>query len=198
MIQPPLVRKLAFLGTLLAAAAGAVFAQELSLEELVPALKGQAVKMAIVARVVEQNQEEVWNSPVNSKVTISGQPVGMKLVGNNIVVAVQFTPYRQRTGRNILVAQGQIWIDVPNQGIRYQTTMETIPLEYGEQIYFFPLGSGENPNEPRIEIQVEINPYSEDREAPIQPPQVPASEVPPPQAPVSEARPPAGETTGPQ
>jgi hypothetical protein len=197
MMQHPLARQMTLLGALLVAAVGAVLAQELSLEELVPALKEQAVKMAIVARVVERNQEEVWNS-VNSKVTIPGRPVGMKLVGNNIVVAVQFTPYRQRNGRNILVAQGQIWIDVPNQGIRYQTTMETIPLEYGEQIYFFPLGSGENPNEPRIEIQVEINPYSEDQEAPIQPPQVPASELPPPHVPASEARPSTGETTGPQ
>jgi hypothetical protein len=149
MIRHPLVRQMTVLSALFAVATSAVIAQEFSLEELVPGLKEQAVKMAIVARVVEQDQEEVWNS-VNSKVTIPGRPVGMKLVGNNIVVAVQFTPYRQRNGRNILVAQGQIWIDVPNQGIHYQTTMETIPLEYGEQIYFFPLGSGKNPNEPRI------------------------------------------------
>jgi hypothetical protein len=171
------------LSALFAAAAAGVIAQELSLEELVPALKEQAVKMAIVARVVEQNQEEVWNS-VNSRVTIPGRPVGMKLVGNNIVVAVQFTPYRQRNGRNILVAQGQIWIDVPNQGIHYQTTMETIPLEYGEQIYFFPLGSGKNPDEPRIEIQIEINPYTDDQES--RSPQVPASEVSSPQVPAAE------------
>jgi hypothetical protein len=193
------VRRMALLGALLAAAAGAVIAQELFLEELVPALREQAVKMAIVARVVEQNKEEVWNS-VNSKVTIPGRPVGMKLVGNNIVVAVQFTPYRQRNGRNILVAQGQIWLDVPNQGIRYQTTMETIPLEYGEQIYFFPLGSGKNPDEPRIEIQVEIRPYTEDPE--VQPPQVPASEVPSSQVPASpdtgKQYPQVRETAGPQ
>lgn len=188
MIRHPLVRQMTVLGALFVAAAGTVIPQELSLEELVPALKEQAVKMAIVARVVEQNQEEVWNS-VNSKVTIPGRPVGMKLVGNNIVVAVQFTPYRQRNGRNILVAQGQIWIDVPNQGIRYQSTMETIPLEYGEQIYFFPLGSGKNPDEPRIEIQIEINPYIDDQES--RSPQVPASEGSPPQVPAAghQARP---------
>jgi hypothetical protein len=159
---------------LFVAAAGVIIAQELSLEEL-PGLKEQAIKIAIVARVVEQNQEEVWNS-VNSKVTIPGRPVGMKLVGNNIVVAVQFTPYRQRNGRNILVAQGQIWLDVPNQGIHYQTTMETIPLEYGEPIYFFPLGSGENPGEPRIEIQVQITPYTEDQQSGVSSPHVSPSE----------------------
>ncbi|MDR2070684.1 MAG: hypothetical protein LBP81_04615 [Treponema sp.] len=202
MMQSPLFRRMTLFSALVVAAAGAVIAQELSLEELVPALKEQAVKVAIIARVVEQNQEEVWNS-VNSKVTIPGRPVGMKLVGNNIVVAIQFTLYRQRNGSNILVAQGQIWIDIPNQGIHYQTTMETIPLEYGEQIYFFPLGSGKKPGEPRIEIQVEINPYTDEQP----PPQVPASEVPSPQVPPPESQSsvnpkspgaPVRETAGPQ
>jgi hypothetical protein len=184
MIQHPLFRQMTLFSALFVAATGVIIAQELSLEEL-PGFKEKAIKMAIVARVVEQNREEVWNS-VNSKVTIPGRPVGMKLVGNNIVVAVQFTPYRQRNGRNILVAQGQIWIDIPNRGIHYQTTMETIPLEYGESIYFFPLGSGERPDEPRIEIQVQITPYTEELQ-----PQVPASEVPSPQVPASEPHAPA-------
>jgi hypothetical protein len=113
--------------------------------------------------VVEQDQEEVWNSVVNSKVTIPGRPVGIKLIGENIVVMVQFTPYLGLgdKGHNILVAQGQIWVNIPNEGIRYQTTMQTIPLEYGEQIYFFPLGKVTADNEARIEIQLELRPYSE-------------------------------------
>ncbi|MDR0526102.1 MAG: hypothetical protein LBG90_09580 [Spirochaetaceae bacterium] len=144
-------------------AAGAK-AQEFSLEELLPGLKERAVVLNIVARVVEKNQEEVWNS-ANSKVTIPGRPVGLKLVGANIVVAVQFTPYLREDGHNMLVAQGQIWIDVPNEGIRYQTTLQTIPLAFGELIYFFPLGSvslekGEKSGEARIEIQIQMHPYA--------------------------------------
>ncbi|MDR1948257.1 MAG: hypothetical protein LBQ38_02590 [Spirochaetaceae bacterium] len=153
---------LTVVGSLLFFTAGvSLRAQEPSLEELLPGLKERAVVLDIVARIVEQNQREVWNS-VNSKVTIPGRPVGLKLVGANVVVAVQFTPYRRRDGRNILVAQGQIWINVPNQGIRYQTTMETIPLEYGEQIYFFPLGSLNSQDDAHIEIQLELRPYTED------------------------------------
>ncbi|MDR3146496.1 MAG: hypothetical protein LBU21_09475 [Treponema sp.] len=152
---------LSIFGSFLFLTSGAVLqAQEPSLEELLPGLKERAVVLDMVARIVEGNQEEVWNS-TNSKVTIPGRPVGFKLVGTNVVVAVQFTPYRQRDGRNILVAQGQIWINIPNQGIRYQTTMETIPLEFGEQIYFFPLGSLNSPDEARIEIQLELRPYTE-------------------------------------
>jgi hypothetical protein len=83
----------------------------------------------------------------------------MKLVGANLVVLVQFTLYREKSGRKMLVAQGQILVDVPNQGMSYHTTIETIPLEYGEEVYFFPLGQTDSPGEPRLEIQVALHPY---------------------------------------
>jgi hypothetical protein len=154
------VRRVSVFGSMLFMLLGTgAAAQEQSLEELLPGLKEQAVILDIIARVVERNELEVWNS-INSKVTIPGRPVGIKLVGTNIVVAVQFTPYLRRDGRNFLVAQGQIWIDIPNEGMRYKTTMQTIPLEFGEQLYFFPLGSSVNAqNEARIEIQIRLRPY---------------------------------------
>ncbi|MDR2482010.1 MAG: hypothetical protein LBD08_00080 [Treponema sp.] len=154
----PRFHRAALFGSLLFMASAAA-SQEPSLEELLPALKDRAVVLDIVSSVVEENQEVVWNS-ANSKVTIPGRPVGIKLVGANVVVAVQFTPYRVRNGRIILVAQGQIWIDIPGKGVHYQTTIETIPLEFGEPVYFFPLGSDESPpDRARIEIQVALHPY---------------------------------------
>jgi hypothetical protein len=159
MLHP--VRKMGLFGIILLAAGTAAMAQESSLEKI-PGLKEQAVVLDIVSRVVEQNQEEVWNS-TNSRVTIPGRPVGLKLVGSNVVVQVQFTPYPNfsSTGNAVLVAQVQIWINIPGEGIRYQTTMQTIPLKYGEQIYFFPLGSMDADDDARIEIQLELRPYAE-------------------------------------
>jgi hypothetical protein len=88
--------------------------------------------------------------------------VGLKLVGANVVVAVQFTPYFRSNGNNVLVAQGQIWINVPDKGMSYQTTMQTIPMEFGELIYFFPLGSMESPDHSTIEIELVLHPYIEE------------------------------------
>jgi hypothetical protein len=137
---------------------------------MMPGLRDRAVVLNIVARIVEQDQEEIWNSN-NSKVTIMGRPVSMKLIGENVVVNVQFTPYQQENGQSLLVAQGQIWISVPNEGIRYQTTLQSIPMEFGEQIYFFPLGKVHSDNEASIEIRLELHPYQENTE--------PAAELPP-------------------
>ncbi|MDR0602189.1 MAG: hypothetical protein LBG42_07370 [Treponema sp.] len=161
---PLSLQRVKILGVLCTALGTALFAQETSFEALLPGLREQAVILDIIARVVEQNQQEIWQS-VNSRVTIPGRPVGIKLVGANIVVAVQFTPYLRRNGRSVLVAQGQIWVDIPNEGVRYKTTIQTIPLEYGEQIYFFPLGPVNSPDDAHIEIQIELRPYQEGESA---------------------------------
>jgi len=148
-------------GVLLLALGHSLFPQEKSLEELLSAFKGQALVLNIVTRVVQEGQEEPWNS-VNSQITIPGRAVGLKLVGANIVVTVQFTPYFGKDGSFVLVAQGQIWIDLPGQGTNYQTTMQTIPLKFGESVYFFPLGSEHEKDEPQIEIQLALSPYTDE------------------------------------
>jgi hypothetical protein len=154
--------KMTILGGILFAA-GALCAQEASLEEL-PGLRERAVVMHIIARIVEQKQdvqEVVWNAE-NTKLTLPGRPVGLKLVGSNLVVAVQFTPFLRPNGRHTLVAQGQIWINIPGEGISYHTTMQTIPLQFREQVYFFPLGSVKAAaDEARIEIQLMLEPFME-------------------------------------
>jgi len=126
--------------------------------EVTPGFRRQALVLDIEARVLEGEQTVVWNE-VNRKVSIPGVPVGIQLEGSNIVVVVQFTPYVRRDG-NVLVAQGQIWIADQEKGVTYYTSIQTIPMELGEPIYFYPLGSSKYLN-PSIEIIVTVNPYNE-------------------------------------
>jgi hypothetical protein len=136
-----------------------LFSQEISLEEILPELRGKAVVLNITTRIAE-NRQELWNENI-SKVTIPGRPVNIKLVGGNVALSIQLTPYLREKGRNTLVAQGQIWIETPNEGIRYKTTMQTIALDFGENIYFFPLGSDAASGNPQIEIQITLLRYED-------------------------------------
>jgi len=140
----------------------AIVAQETTLESL-PGLRERAGIMRVVSRIVERNQEVVWNSE-NTNITIPGRPVGLKLVGSELVVAVQFTPFLRPNDQYTLVAQSQIWINVPGEGMSFQTAMQTIPLELGETIYFFPLGSMGSQDAAHIEIQLELQPYAPEAE----------------------------------
>jgi hypothetical protein len=129
-------------------------------QELFFRLRDQALVLDINARIIEQNDTIVW-AETHKMNTIPGRPVGIRLVGSNLVVVAQFTPYINRGVQKFLVAQGQIWVEVPKQGMRYFTSIQTIPLEYGEPIYFFPLGP-QKEDSPCIEIMLTLYPYEEE------------------------------------
>jgi len=131
--------------------------------ELLLRLTRQAVLLNINARIIERDRVVSWNES-HEKVTIPGRPVEIKLVGTNVVVAVQFTPYVRRGGnRKFLVAQGQIWMETPNQGISYLASIQTIPVQFGEPIYFFPLGPAREGTS-SIEVMLTMYPYEIEEE----------------------------------
>jgi hypothetical protein len=168
MIRPAAL--IAFL--FLAPCVVAVYAQEkdtspvslpsdVPMQNLLPRFRGRAVVMDIDARILE-NGKIIWNE-TNQKTTIPGRPVEIKLVGENLVVVVRFTFIRNNSGgQMLLVAQGQIWMADPSQGIRYQASVQTIPLEFNEPICYFPLGPFKPENgSSSIEVILTLNPYSE-------------------------------------
>ncbi|TVQ40169.1 MAG: hypothetical protein EA384_03865 [Spirochaetaceae bacterium] len=137
------------------------------LEEALRLLSQQALSVNIVARITENGQETVWNMEV-SRVTIAGRAVVLRLDGSNVVVVVQFTPYRENADELLLVAQGQTWVGgTAGEEVKYRTSFKSMPVTLGESVVFFPLGArvdgialeddeyaGFN-----IELEVQVVPY---------------------------------------
>ena len=133
-----------------------------TVRNLLPRFRGRAVVMDIDARILE-NGEVIWNE-THQKITIPGRPVEIKLIGGNLVVVARFTFIRNHGGgQKLLVAQGQIWMADPSQGIRYQASVQTIPVEFNETIYYFPLGSfkPEDGASASIEVMLTLHPYQD-------------------------------------
>ena len=118
-------------------------------------LRRRALEININAKAFDDEQAVIWEQN-EKRIALPGNPVGIKLVGSNLVVAVQFTPFIRRQG-NVLVAQGQIWIDNPGSGVSHYTSIQTIPMNFNEPVYFFPLGTSNS----SIEIIVTVNLYAE-------------------------------------
>ncbi|MDR2941499.1 MAG: hypothetical protein LBV17_02795 [Treponema sp.] len=139
-----------------------IYAQDsrVGIGEMANGIRRRAVVIDIEARVLGEDNTVVW-SETHRKLAIPGSPVGIKLVGSNVVVEVQFTPFIRRQG-SVLVAQGQIWYNEPGKGISYYTSIQTIPFEFGEQIYFFPLGTS-NQFGSSIEIILTVNRNTADK-----------------------------------
>ncbi len=124
----------------------------------------KALRLNITARVLPPDEQPVWNMK-SSKVTIPGRSVAVKLVGTNIQVIAVFTPYLDESGKLFLLAQGQVWL---SEKLRKETTylssFESIPIDLGEKISFFPLGLSEKISERKsftIQLEIEILPYKD-------------------------------------
>ncbi len=136
--------------------------KEPSIEEILK----EALSINIHANLSQDKREIMWESEVR-KLTIPGRPVTIHLQNQQAKLSVHFTPYRKNDGGLILVAQSEIWLvqnksETSAEGIRYYTSMKSIPLEFGETVLFFPLGKMDNltnPEKLHIEMAVMISPY---------------------------------------
>ncbi len=115
---------------------------------------GQGAAPSTVGRGPERAQP--WQSD-SVKYAVPGTPVPFKLVGSNLAVILQITPFTNADGKGVtLFAQGQVWIKPAEGGFSYHTTVDTLSVDYGEPVFFFPLGIGSSGKASlRLEIVVQ-------------------------------------------
>lgn len=145
---------------------GAQALEEEEIENLLEDLKQHALTLNIDARIRGSDNDTVWNMEL-SRVTISGKAVRVRLDGENITVEAVFTPYRAGGDSLLLLAEGTTWID-DGLSTNESTTFQSLPLQLGESVFFYPLG-----DEPlhvdietergvlNLELEIRVVPYSE-------------------------------------
>ena len=148
-------RLLLTIGLLLAARAG--LAQQVSLDDELQQLLDKAMQLNITARVLPPDETPAWNVK-DTKLTLPGRSVAVKMTGTNARIDVILTPYLEANGTLLLLAQGQVWLsDAPDKQVKYLTTLKSIPLSWGEKVLFYPLGiTHPVPDQPVFNIQLEI------------------------------------------
>ncbi len=126
-------------------------------------LEDKTFTVNISIRLISEEQVNIWNTE-SSKITISGRAVNVKLYGEDILINADITPYLKEDNTILLVAQGEFWISSrEEEGVNYYTTMQSLPVESGEKIIFFPLGLAldSESNIYTIELEIQVMPYRE-------------------------------------
>jgi hypothetical protein len=145
---------MALLAASLAISAATASAQD-SLADIPEAFRDKALAVRVHTTVLRPDAEPWEDKSV--KFTIPGTPIGIRLVSSELIVYIQLTPYQGETGRLMLVTQGQVWIKDASSSVRYQTTLNTFPVAFGEKIWFYPLGiEGKGP--PPISVAITVEP----------------------------------------
>ncbi len=79
-----------------------------------------------------------------------GTPIQVKLIGANIVSLIQLIPFENGPNSLDVVASGQVWVMMPDGGIKYRTTVSTLSVTLAERMFFFPLGYGPDGSAPLV------------------------------------------------
>ena len=143
-----------------------IFGQEINLSEAIKALLDEALEIKIAARVYLPNQEPMICIENSTLTTIPGRSVAIKVQGGNLIINAVLTPYRTEDTNLILVAQGQVWLTDSSiaNAVQYLSSFESIPINLGETILFFPLGLSEgikNSEYLNIELAIQIVQFEE-------------------------------------
>lgn len=118
-----------------------------SLAAIPSALMSETLTVAITATIGKQAGPPSWESK-DIKYTIPGSSVSVKMIGTDAAILITVTPYKTKEGGLLLLAQGQVWYKEGESGLRYRTTVDTLPVRFGERILFYPFGvqaDGESP-----------------------------------------------------
>jgi hypothetical protein len=126
-----------------------------SIEAIPAELRKEALLVFVRAMVIHPAMKEPWWSS-DHKFTIPGTPVSIRMVGNDVAVLVSATPYKDKDGTLVLITQGQVWFRDVDGIIKYRSTVETISVNFGETLFFYPFGVQANGDAPlRIDLIVD-------------------------------------------
>lgn len=129
------------------------------IEDIIGIVNKNVYSVNIHARVYESGEISSWDMEVK-KFTIAGKKVTVKLQGENILVTADLTPYVQSNDTVLLVAQGEVWITTPqDEEVKYSSVIKSLPIEYGDKVYFYPLGVGKIKDAFIIELEIQVYPY---------------------------------------
>lgn len=119
------------------------------------ALKNKALTISIQAFVLQDGTAVAWHEE-GIRYTVPGTPVALRLVGSNVVIVIQVTPYDDGKNSVTLVTQGQVWVKGGNGELSYRTTLDSVTVGYGEKVLYFPLGRAPDGRAPmRVEISAD-------------------------------------------
>jgi hypothetical protein len=96
-----------------------------------------------------------WTETLVRTVPLS-LPLDVKLMGSNVATLVQILPLGLRGNTADLLIQGQVWIKMPDGSVSFNTSVQTLAVNLGSRVFFYPLGMDSKTGAPiALEIKVE-------------------------------------------
>jgi hypothetical protein len=121
---------------------------------------GKQVRLVIETRVLDGNKAIAWSD--RKKVATSvNTPVGFNFNTANLILQTKFT-VTSKDNALILIAEGLVKLTDSGGKTQIQASVKTIPIQPGESVLFYPLGSKDKLPGIEIEILLAGDDYKDD------------------------------------
>jgi hypothetical protein len=142
---------------------GAQKAEPGSIEAIPLSMRGEALSVSVKALVNHKDSKDPWQAS-DRKYTVPGTPVSVKMMGSDVAVVVSLTPYRTKEGSLFMIAQGQVWFREADGTVRYRSTVDSVGVNFGEKLLFYPFGVYADGRAP-LRLELVVDPYINDDSA---------------------------------
>lgn len=99
------------------------------------------IKFSLRYRIVSQSAADPAWVDLPEQTTLPGQKVQIKLTGTNVVVLSEILPTPLGPATVRLRASNHIWLAKGQGELTYLTSTSTTVIDYGEEAFYYPLGS---------------------------------------------------------
>jgi hypothetical protein len=99
------------------------------------------IQFAMRYRIVSQGEPDTPWTDIPEQTTLPGQKVQLKITGATLVVLSEISPLPLSPTVVRIRAQNRIWIAQPSGELSFMTSSSTAAVAYGEEVFFYPLGS---------------------------------------------------------
>jgi hypothetical protein len=100
-----------------------------------------SIKFTLRYRIVSQSIADPAWIDMPDQTTLPGQKVQIKLTGTNVVVLSELLPVALSPTTVRLKASNHIWLAQGQGELTYLTSTSTTVIDYGEEAFYYPLGS---------------------------------------------------------
>jgi hypothetical protein len=131
--------------------------------QLLETLKLNALVFNVKASI--SGAEGVMWTASQTRVTVHGLSVTIKIEGTDMLIMAELTPYRQTPDTILLAIKNELWLRNPvNATVQYFISIKSALVKLNSPVFFYPLGKGSDDGRPVIKMDISVSPYQEAKE----------------------------------
>lgn len=128
--------------------------------QLLERLKENALVFNVTASITG-DEGIIWTA-AQTRITVHGLGVTIKLESTDLLIMAELTPYRQTADTILLAIKNELWLRTPqSNSVQYFASLKSALVKLNAPVYFYPMGKASGDGRPVIKMDIVVVPYQD-------------------------------------